>query len=1091
MSRLKVRTKVLIVKSRGDILDYPSLLNSEQYQIWQCSTEPVALDICQQKTPDCILLDWEFAHLQLHNQLDNQLNNQLPHQIPVVVMVETDIGELDYLVKETLTKELLISTIRNAIAQAQLKQNLELSIGINVLSQIIHSTYDLSTIFTTATTMIAKLLHMDYVEISEYIPKSQTWTNQNPDHSLQFLGDRLINLRLLQGEIVSINSIVTPDSNISCICSSQCQGSWLLAPLVVNLDLKGVICVNGQRSTKHFWQDREIDLVNNIATQLGIAIQQSLAYAQIETELTERRRIEIDLRQSEQLYATLAEATPVGIFRTDIIGNCLYVNEKWCQIAGTNPEDALGLGWINSIYEGDRQLVDTEWNKAIEAKRPFSLEYRFQNPKGEITWVYGQAVAELGITGNIVGYVGTITDISDRKLGELLLQELNESLETKVNERTQEILEQELQLRDFFDNSTDLIQSVSPEGQILFVNEAWKKALGYDDPIGLNIFQVIHPDSRAHCQSVMESLFQSLICVGVEAKYLTKDGRTIIVEGNVNCRIENGKPVSSRGIFRDISDRRQAEDRLLASKKELEQFFAMDLDLLCITDLESHFLRLNQGWEGTLGYPTAELLGKPFLEFVHPDDISKTLEAIASIKNQEKVARFVNRYRCQDGSYRSLEWHSLLFDNKIYASARDITIQKETAIVLAQAKEAAEAGTRAKTEFLASMSHEIRTPMNGVLGMAELLAGTDLNAEQQEFVQTIRDSGDALLTIINDILDLSKIESGMLELEKRLFILSDIVKSVCFLLGKVASNKKIELNCPIHPDTPTTFLGDSSRLRQILLNLVGNAIKFTKNGSVTLFISSRLVSNNSDQHELLVSVTDSGIGIKSDRIAKLFQPFTQADAATTRKYGGTGLGLAICKRLVEIMGGTIWVESLGNVGGNPPADWNLGNNFTQGSTFYFRVKLEVESSLVSENADSLLKPIYANHEAISTLKILVAEDNLVNQKVIMRILQRLGYSIDIVGNGIEVLEALTRQKYDLILMDMQMPEMDGIEATHRICDLYPSHLRPYIIAMTANAMQSDREACLAAGMNDYLSKPIRVDDLATVLKNLELATISA
>ncbi len=574
----------------------------------------------------------------------------------------------------------------------------------------------------------------------------------------------------------------------------------------------------------------------------------------------------------------------------------------------------------------------------------------------------------------------------------------------------------------------------------------------------------------------------------IEARYsnLQRDGNSISGEAYVAspgkcCTYIWGKATplySSSGniigvieSIRDITERKLAEKELRRSREKYHNIFENSILGLYQSIPEGRYLSVNPAFARLFGYSSPQEMIASVTDigqqlYLNPNDRER---AITQIIEQGYLEGFELEVQRRDGTKFWVSMNTSIVQDEdglhYDGTVEDITKRKRAEDMLRAAKEVAEAATKSKSDFLANMSHEIRTPMNAVIGMTCLLLDEELTIEQKEYVETIRSSGEALLDIINDILDISKIEGGMMDMEQRPFSLQRCIEESIGLGAENAVEKGLEMEYKIEQDIPDVVLGDYARLRQVLVNLIGNAVKFTEKGCISIAVSGRKIDDGS--YEIHFAVKDTGIGIPDDKADRLFQLFSQVDSSTARRYGGTGLGLAISKKLVEMMGGRIWVESRTGIG----------------SRFHFTIKVQ-STQIAPANEDiqaSCIKAVSHQDQGLS-LRILLAEDNPVNQKVALHMLAKLGLKGDVAWNGHEVLQALESHSYDVILMDVQMPEMDGLETTKAIRKKWSDG--PRIIAMTAAAFKSDREMCIEAGMDDYIRKPVRIDELAAALRLL-------
>ncbi len=630
-------------------------------------------------------------------------------------------------------------------------------------------------------------------------------------------------------------------------------------------------------------------------------------------------------------------------------------------------------------------------------------------------------------------------------------------------------------------------------GQFLEINDAIVKPSGYshDEFMKLTYWDLTPREYDGAEAEQIQRLLQEGVYGPYEKEYRRKDGSLYPVRLN-GMRITDGagrKLIWS--IVEDISERKASENALKDALKQLEKFFDLSINFMCIATADGRFTRVNHAFTQVLGYSEEELTRVQFLDFIHPEDLEPTLHELSRLRTGSTTLAFRNRYRKRNGDYITLQWYAAAETEtgKIYASAVDYTAQQDTLRALIRAKEAAESVSRIKGEFLATMSHEIRTPLNGIIGMLGLLQRNSPTGEQRKRIEVANISAQALLHVLNDILDYSKADAGKLDIEHIDFDLVRLLEETVAPFRFKAEENGVSLSLDTQDLLSRFVTGDPGRLRQVLSNLIGNAVKFTEQGSIR--VDCRHTHNADHTLRFVASVRDTGIGIPQDKRESLFEAFTQVDASTTRKFGGTGLGLAISRKLCRLMGGDIEVAST-------PGD---------GSCFEFHIAMtaaEMEPTAAGEPATlphlllaapltlSVISDASADPATVPTwpndCRLLVVEDNKANQDVILGLLKELHLQADVAQNGLEAIRMLRESSetmpYSLIMMDCLMPEMDGFEASRHIRSGRGGarYQTVPVIAVTANALQGDNERCAAAGMNDMITKPLSPHTLLLTLK---------
>ncbi len=778
-------------------------------------------------------------------------------------------------------------------------------------------------------------------------------------------------------------------------------------------------------------------------------------------DATSVHRTERALKESEARYRNLFENAPIGIYRTTPEGRILLANPALLEMLGYDSFEQLAQ--VNLEQHGSQPKYDRD---AFKQTLERDGEVRGQEaiwicPDGREMHIRQSARVVRDDSGRTVYYEGVVEDITERKRAEAEKNEMSGKLKAVVHA------------------SPLAIYSLDPDGTVRSWNPAAERIFGWREAEVLGQRLPAVPEaSLANFQQRLRQL-ETGQALTLERTGVRKDGSPIQLSIWM-APLENaaGAITGVLCLASDITERKHDEQRLRESEERHRELFENAQDIMFSLDLNGQFLSANRAAEQVTGYSRQELVSMNMADLLSPQELEIARRAILEKLAGAPPSPRTVVIRARDGHETPLEVKTrLVFAHgrpvSVEGIARDITERmrwqerleqsarelqrknEELSAALAAAREA----TEAKSRFLANMSHEIRTPMNGVLGMADLLLTTRLDPDQRDWCESIRQSAEALLTVINEILDISKIEAGRVALERERLDVRELLAGVEAMLRVPAQRKKVELTATMAEEVPRWVWGDAARLRQVLTNLAGNAVKFTDQGAVAISAEVR-------EEALRFQVVDTGIGIETEQAGRLFQSFTQGDSSTTRKYGGTGLGLAICRQLVELMGGKL----------------DFASEPGQGSTFWFSVPLEAAPDAEREPAPQLeaLRAALSGAQPAGA-RVLLAEDNEINRKIALRMLERAGYQAEAVSNGLLAVEAVRRGGYQAVLMDVHMPELDGFQATAEI-RRWPEAAGLPIIAMTARAMAGDREACLAAGMNDYISKPVRREELEETLR---------
>lgn len=967
----------------------------------------------------------------------------------------------------------------------------------------------------------------------------------------------------------------------------------------------GVLCVMDVVPRELPWE--QLEALRILAHQVMNHLELRLNLRVLEETAEDYYRAMQALEESEAFYHSLVESLPQHIIRKDSQGRFTFANQRFCQMVGRDPKEILGRTDFDLFPQEMAEKFRRDDQMVMQSRQPLDIIEANQTKDGQKRYVHVIKTPLLDAFNHVIGVQGIFWDVTERK-------QMEEAL----------AYERDL-LRALLTNTPDLIYLKDTELRILRCSASMARWLGLGSPdqaIGRTDFDFL---PKEVAQSRYEEEQQLLL---TRRPVLEKLEEMTDAEGVVHSVITNKVPLYSAtgslrgliGISTEVTRLLQTEKALRMAQQRYRDFFERAVEGIFQTTPDGHYRDANPALAKMYGYESREDLMEALTDIEHQLYVNphRREEFVKLMREKGKVTGFESEVYRRDGSRIWISENAQAVQDEngevLYyeGTVEDITARKKAELESENARRAAVESARLKTEFLTNVSHEIRTPMNGIVGIAGLLAETPLTEEQREYVETIRSSAGALQELINDLLDLSKIEAGRMALEKVPFALRELTETTIDVVAERAHQKNLELVSWINCDLPAAVQGDAGRLRQVLLNLVANAIKFTEKGEVLVHVLK--VAETPQQITVRFEVRDTGIGIPPEAQGRIFQSFVQADGSTTRRYGGTGLGLAISKQLVELMGGRIGVHSTPGQGSTfwfevpldkAPADqvpstarlqdiqalaglsvllvddhpatrelveyllgyWGMhvelastcaeameklrarqaaGQRFdfilldmqmpdTSGLSLARQIKAEsldqrahvllftfmgqrpelevlqgagialclfkplkqarlLECMIgLATGREELLHPHLPERalrsvEPTRPVRVLVAEDNPVNQKVALRQLSKLGLRADAVANGREAIEALERIPYDVVLLDCNMPEMDGYTAAREIKRRLkdpnaqpPLRSRPYLIAITANALLGDRERCLAAGMDDYVQKPVELAELVSAL----------